>query len=165
MCILYKSPNPSVFWMCDSHWMQIRSHMFEMLPIIYSAVCSTRHETIKLCKMFVYRSMATPIMGYVVLLVLYYWDVLWILVALDPIENACFRCFVPDGDFFQAIRDGKADVVTDTIDTITETGMTYCAWCWIVVISPCVACNVVDICSVSPVCCWHTVLLAIKRHL
>jgi cation diffusion facilitator CzcD-associated flavoprotein CzcO len=29
-------------------------------------------------------------------------------------------CFVPDGDFFAAIRSRKASVVTDTIDTVTE---------------------------------------------
>ena len=32
-------------------------------------------------------------------------------------------CLVPDGDFFAAIRAGKADVVTDRIDTFTETGI------------------------------------------
>lgn len=32
-------------------------------------------------------------------------------------------CMVPDGDLFAAIRDGKADVVTDTIDTFTEKGI------------------------------------------
>ncbi len=33
-------------------------------------------------------------------------------------------CVVPDGNFFKAIRDGKADVVTDTIETFTEKGVT-----------------------------------------
>ena len=32
-------------------------------------------------------------------------------------------CVVPDGDFFQALRSGKADVVTDTIETFTPTGI------------------------------------------
>ncbi|HLT29340.1 MAG TPA: NAD(P)/FAD-dependent oxidoreductase [Myxococcaceae bacterium] len=32
-------------------------------------------------------------------------------------------CAVPDGDFFQAIREGKASVVTDTIETLTEQGI------------------------------------------
>ncbi|WP_011301269.1 flavin-containing monooxygenase [Cupriavidus necator] len=32
-------------------------------------------------------------------------------------------CAVPDGDLFKAIREGKASVVTDQIDTFTETGV------------------------------------------
>ena len=32
-------------------------------------------------------------------------------------------CVVPDGDLFKAIRAGDADVVTDTIETFTETGI------------------------------------------
>ena len=32
-------------------------------------------------------------------------------------------CLVPDGDLFKAIRDGRASVVTDHIDTFTETGI------------------------------------------
>jgi cation diffusion facilitator CzcD-associated flavoprotein CzcO len=32
-------------------------------------------------------------------------------------------CLVPDGDFFAAIRDGRASVATDTIDTFTEHGI------------------------------------------
>src|SRR5262249_28045035 len=32
-------------------------------------------------------------------------------------------CLVPDNDMFAAIRDGKASVVTDTIDTFTEKGV------------------------------------------
>jgi monooxygenase len=32
-------------------------------------------------------------------------------------------CVVPDGDLFQAIRDGRADVVTDVIDSFTESGI------------------------------------------
>jgi monooxygenase len=32
-------------------------------------------------------------------------------------------CLVPDGDLFEAIKQGKASVVTDEIDTITETGI------------------------------------------
>ena len=32
-------------------------------------------------------------------------------------------CVVPDGDFFRAIREGRASVATDHIDRITETGV------------------------------------------
>jgi cation diffusion facilitator CzcD-associated flavoprotein CzcO len=32
-------------------------------------------------------------------------------------------CLVPDNDMFLAIRDGKASIVTDTIDTFTEKGL------------------------------------------
>jgi len=32
-------------------------------------------------------------------------------------------CLCPDGDFFKAMRAGKASVVTDTITTVTETGI------------------------------------------
>ena len=32
-------------------------------------------------------------------------------------------CLAPDGDFFTAIRDGKADIATDHIERITETGI------------------------------------------
>ena len=32
-------------------------------------------------------------------------------------------CAVPDGDLFKAMRDGKASVVTDTIETFTPTGV------------------------------------------
>ncbi|HET6965745.1 MAG TPA: NAD(P)/FAD-dependent oxidoreductase [Acidimicrobiales bacterium] len=32
-------------------------------------------------------------------------------------------CMVPDGDLFQAIKDGRASVVTGTIDTFTKTGI------------------------------------------
>lgn len=32
-------------------------------------------------------------------------------------------CFVPDDDFFEAIRSGKASVVTDTIETFTAKGL------------------------------------------
>jgi monooxygenase len=32
-------------------------------------------------------------------------------------------CLVPDGDFFQAIKNGKADVVTETIETFVENGI------------------------------------------
>jgi cation diffusion facilitator CzcD-associated flavoprotein CzcO len=32
-------------------------------------------------------------------------------------------CVAPDGDFFRAVREGRASVVTDTIDTFTETGI------------------------------------------
>lgn len=32
-------------------------------------------------------------------------------------------CLVPDGDLFEAITDGRADVVTDHVETFTETGL------------------------------------------
>jgi len=32
-------------------------------------------------------------------------------------------CLVPDGDLFKTIRDGKASIVTDQIETFTETGI------------------------------------------
>ncbi|APR77562.1 monooxygenase, flavin-binding family protein [Minicystis rosea] len=32
-------------------------------------------------------------------------------------------CVAPDGDFFRALRKGRASVVTDTIETFTETGI------------------------------------------
>jgi len=32
-------------------------------------------------------------------------------------------CLVPNGDFFHAVRDGHASIVTDTIDEFTETGI------------------------------------------
>jgi cation diffusion facilitator CzcD-associated flavoprotein CzcO len=32
-------------------------------------------------------------------------------------------CLIPDGDLYQAVNDGKVDVVTDTIETVTETGI------------------------------------------
>lgn len=32
-------------------------------------------------------------------------------------------CICPDGDFFKALRSGKASVVTDTISSVTETGI------------------------------------------
>ena len=32
-------------------------------------------------------------------------------------------CLVPDGDFFKAVRTGRASVVTDTIERFTETGI------------------------------------------
>lgn len=32
-------------------------------------------------------------------------------------------CFVPDGDFFKSLRSGKAEIVTDTIETFTEKGI------------------------------------------
>ncbi|GAB4586707.1 flavin-containing monooxygenase [Nocardia sp. IFM 10818] len=32
-------------------------------------------------------------------------------------------CLAPNGDFFRAIRHGKLEMVTDTIDTFTETGL------------------------------------------
>ncbi|MEO6420246.1 MAG: NAD(P)/FAD-dependent oxidoreductase, partial [Polyangiaceae bacterium] len=32
-------------------------------------------------------------------------------------------CLVPDGDFFEALKSGRAEVVTDHIETFTETGL------------------------------------------
>jgi monooxygenase len=40
--------------------------------------------------------------------------------SYDPWDQRL--CLVPDNDLFKAIRSGKADVVTDTIETFTETG-------------------------------------------
>src|SRR3954454_3075234 len=36
-------------------------------------------------------------------------------------------CLAPDGDLFDAIRTGKASVVTDQIDTFIETGLQLCS--------------------------------------
>lgn len=41
--------------------------------------------------------------------------------AYSPWEQRL--CIVPDGDFFAAIREGRASVVTDHIETFTETGI------------------------------------------
>jgi monooxygenase len=41
--------------------------------------------------------------------------------AYDPWDQRL--CAVPDGDLFNALRDGTASVVTDRIDTFTETGI------------------------------------------
>ena len=41
--------------------------------------------------------------------------------SYDPWDQRL--CVVPDGDLFRAVRDGKAEVVTDTIDTFTESGI------------------------------------------
>ncbi len=41
--------------------------------------------------------------------------------AYDPWDQR--MCLVPDGDLFEAISDGSATVVTDHIDTFTETGI------------------------------------------
>ncbi|MBI2243897.1 MAG: NAD(P)/FAD-dependent oxidoreductase [Nocardioides sp.] len=41
--------------------------------------------------------------------------------AYDPWDQRL--CFVPDGDLFKAMRAGRASVVTDHIDTFTETGI------------------------------------------
>jgi cation diffusion facilitator CzcD-associated flavoprotein CzcO len=39
----------------------------------------------------------------------------------DPWDQR--MCFIPDGDLFRSLRRGDAEVVTDTIDTFTETGI------------------------------------------
>ncbi|MEJ2887205.1 flavin-containing monooxygenase [Actinomycetospora aeridis] len=39
----------------------------------------------------------------------------------DPWDQR--MCMVPDGDLFRAIRHGDAEIVTDTIETFTETGI------------------------------------------
>jgi cation diffusion facilitator CzcD-associated flavoprotein CzcO len=39
----------------------------------------------------------------------------------DPWDQR--MCVVPDGDLFRAIRDGRASIVTDTIETFTERGI------------------------------------------
>ena len=41
--------------------------------------------------------------------------------AYDPWDQR--MCMVPDGDFFAAIRSGKAEVVTDHIEAFTESGI------------------------------------------
>ena len=41
--------------------------------------------------------------------------------AYDPWDQR--MCMVPDGDFFQAIQSGKADVVTDHIEAFTKSGL------------------------------------------
>jgi len=41
--------------------------------------------------------------------------------SYDPWDQRV--CLVPDGDLFRAIRDGRVDVVTDHIETFTETGI------------------------------------------
>jgi cation diffusion facilitator CzcD-associated flavoprotein CzcO len=43
----------------------------------------------------------------------------------NPVYNPWDQrlCLVPDADLFAGIRDGKVEVVTDTIDTFTETGI------------------------------------------
>jgi monooxygenase len=49
--------------------------------------------------------------------------------AVDTHFNPTYKpwdqrmCMVPDGDFFKAISDGRASVVTDRIDTFTESGV------------------------------------------
>ena len=44
---------------------------------------------------------------------------------LDPQYNPWDQriCLTPDADFFDAIKDGVAEIVTDTIETFTETGL------------------------------------------
>jgi cation diffusion facilitator CzcD-associated flavoprotein CzcO len=50
-------------------------------------------------------------------------------VAVDPHFTPAYHpwdqrlCLVPDGDLFQSLREGKADVVTDTIERFTPTGI------------------------------------------
>lgn len=41
--------------------------------------------------------------------------------AYDPWDQRL--CFVPDGDLFKALRAGTASIVTDHVDTFTETGI------------------------------------------
>ncbi len=41
--------------------------------------------------------------------------------AYDPWDQR--MCMVPDGDFFGAVRSGKADIVTDHIEAFTESGI------------------------------------------
>ncbi|MFW2381085.1 MAG: flavin-containing monooxygenase [Acidimicrobiales bacterium] len=41
--------------------------------------------------------------------------------SYDPWDQRL--CLVPDGDFFKAVRNGAASVVTDQIETFTETGI------------------------------------------
>lgn len=52
-------------------------------------------------------------------------------VPLDPHFNPCYNpwdqrlCVSPDGDFYKALRKGRADIKTDTIDHVTEKGMKF----------------------------------------
>jgi cation diffusion facilitator CzcD-associated flavoprotein CzcO len=41
--------------------------------------------------------------------------------SYDPWDQR--PCLVPDGDLFRTIREGKVDIVTDTVDTFTEKGI------------------------------------------
>ena len=41
--------------------------------------------------------------------------------SYDPWQQRL--CFIPDGDFFNAIKDGQTSVITDHIDTFTEDGL------------------------------------------
>ena len=41
--------------------------------------------------------------------------------AYDPWDQRL--CMVPDGDLFRTVREGRVDIVTDTIDTFTEKGV------------------------------------------
>src|SRR5204862_2835109 len=41
--------------------------------------------------------------------------------SYDPWDQR--MCLVPDGDLFEAITAGRASIVTDTIETFTETGL------------------------------------------
>jgi len=45
--------------------------------------------------------------------------------AYNPWEQRL--CLVPDGDLFKALRDGSAQIVTDTVETFTETGIRLCS--------------------------------------
>lgn len=50
-------------------------------------------------------------------------------IAQDPHFKPSYNpweqrlCVCPDGDFYQALRQGNAHIVTDTIETVTETGV------------------------------------------
>ncbi|RDL31122.1 FAD protein [Venustampulla echinocandica] len=50
-------------------------------------------------------------------------------IPLDPHFNPSYYpweqrlCICPDGDFYTALRNGKADIVTDTISSVTATGI------------------------------------------
>lgn len=50
-------------------------------------------------------------------------------LSLDPDFNPKYNpweqrlCFCPDSDFFKCLRSGKADIVTDTIETVTSSGI------------------------------------------
>ena len=50
-------------------------------------------------------------------------------VDIDPHFTPSYKpwdqrlCFVPDGDLFEALRSGRAEIVTDHIESFTETGL------------------------------------------
>lgn len=48
-------------------------------------------------------------------------EVAWSPDSYDPWDQR--MCLVPDGDLFEAIRTGAVEMITDRIDTLTESGV------------------------------------------